>query len=336
MNLTLQPIDSKDVWEEFILSYAPESLFQSWLWGDVSKATGKTLWRLGIFDGKEMTGVAQTELVRAKRGTFLHIRHGPVWKKPGKTNWQEFVRMSIPMAKKEGAWFVRVSPPLANTQELRQLLTDAGMKRAPIHEVDAERCWVLDLDKGEEELLMGMRKTTRYEIRLAQKSDVSIRRSTDAADLVHFYTLYKETSKRHGFVAHSSISEEFEVFAKEGKAMLFLGFHEKSLLAATIVLFYGNQAIYHHGASITSRVPVSYLVQWEAIREAKKRGMKLYNFYGVAPDDKPNHPWRGITLFKKGFGGREINYIHSHDLPISPWYVIPRAVEGIRTRIRGY
>jgi len=89
-------------------------------------------------------------------------------------------------------------------------------------------------------------------------------------------------------------------------------------------------------AIIFSKIPASYVVQWRSILEARKRGINLYNFYGIAPDDKPNHPWRGITLFKKGFGGREINYIHAHDLPVSPMYLVPRTIEAIRTKMRGY
>ena len=336
MSLAFLPVDSKAVWEEFILTHSPQALFQSWHWGRVLESTGQSVSRWGIFDGKELAGVAQILIVRAKRGTFLHVRHGPVWKKQGKAYWREFMRLITLVAKKEGAWFVRVSPLLLNTEEHRKLFFELGLSNAPIHEVDGERCWVLDLDKTEDDLLMGMRKTTRYEIRLAQKFGVTVRQSQDPEDLKYFFTLYEETTKRHGFVAHSSISEEFEIFAKENKAMLFLGFYKKEIIAGTIVLFYGGQAIYHHGASVASKVPVSYLVQWEAIREAKKRAILVYNFYGIAPENKPNHPWRGITLFKKGFGGREINYIHAQDLLVSPLSVIPRTIERVRTSMRGY
>ena len=183
---------------------------------------------------------------------------------------------------------------------------------------------------------MGMRKTTRYEIRRAEKLDVKVIKSEDPKELKHFFTLYAATSERHGFVAHASIQEEFEVFVKEHKALLLVGSHEGQVIASTIMLFYGGQAIYHHGASVSSKTPVSYLVQWEAIKEAKKRGIKLYNFYGIAPDDMPNHPWRGITLFKKGFGGREINFVHAHDLPTSPWYIIPKTIDAYRKKMRGY
>lgn len=336
MALSLELTENSSEWEKFLLRHSPNALFQSWEWGEVQQKAGETVYRYVIKEGTTVVGLAQIFVTYARRGAFLHVRHGPIWTTQSKSYWREFIRIITVLAKKEGAWFVRVSPLIDNTREHRLLMGDVGFCPAPIHEVDAERCWVLDLDKTEEQLLMGMRKTTRYEIRLAQKSEVAVRTSTDPKDLKYFFALYEDTSKRHGFVAHPSITEEFEVFAGRGQALLFLGYHQKRLIAAAIVLFFAGEAMYHHGASVSSKVPVSYLVQWEAIREAKKRAMRVYNFYGIAPEDKPNHPWRGITLFKKGFGGREINFIHSHDLPVSPLYVIPRTIEAIRTKMRGY
>ncbi len=112
--------------------------------------------------------------------------------------------------------------------------------------------------------------------------------------------------------------------------------HQGEVLAGAIILFWGNQAFYHHGASVSTKIPASYLLQWKAIIEAQKRGIKVYNLWGIAPEDKPNHPWRGLTLFKKGFGGREIKYIHAHDFPLSPFYTLARTVETVRRIKKGY
>lgn len=336
MSLVLAPIDSKDVWESFLAANAPESLFQSWYWGDVLQKSGSLVERFGFFDGPQLVGIAQLVITRAKRGTFLHVRHGPVWKGQSQGYWVQGMKLLTQVAAREKAWFIRISPLLPVAAEHLDRFRQLGLRPSPIHEVDAERCWVLDIEASEEALLMNMRKTTRYEIRLAQKSDVRIETSIRSKDLDSFYRLYEETSRRHGFVAHESITEEFEVFSKAGNALLYIGYEGSQVRAAAIVLFYGSQAIYHHGASVTGKVPVSRLIQWEAILEAKKRGKKVYNFYGIAPEDKPNHPWRGITLFKKGFGGREVNYIHSHDLPLSPLYMISYVIERTRTKLRGY
>jgi peptidoglycan pentaglycine glycine transferase (the first glycine) len=336
MTLSLKTIESKHIWETFLLEHAPHALFQSWDWGEVQKQTGLTVYRFGIYRKDLLTGIAQITVVKARRGTFLHIRHGPIWKECHASFWKELLSLLTPLARTEKAWFVRISPLIDNSEMNNKQFHLAGFQPAPIHAMDAEYCWILDIDKTEEELLAAMRKTTRYEIRHAQKLGIEIFSTTQQSKLKDFYSLYDETSKRHGFVQHRGLEEEFDVFGSTNSALLYLGLYNKEIIAGSIILFYGNQAIYHHGASVTSKIPASYLIQWEAILEAKKRGLKLYNFWGIAPDDSPNHPWRGITLFKKGFGGRVVNYIHAQDYAFSLMYIIPKTIESVRRIVRGY
>ncbi len=336
MTLIVLPMTSRKVWEEFVLKTSPSALFQSWYWCDVQEKLHQRMWRFGLYEGETLVGVFAILKVPARRGTFLHVRHGPIFIKQRRNYWEKFFDVTKDLAKKEHAWFIRVSPLLQDSPENRTMLKSFHFLPSAIHAMDAELSWVLDIDKPKEEILANMRKTTRYEIKQAEKFGVSVKQTTNANDLSAFFRLYEETSERQGFVPHGGIAEEFEVFAKDNNAVLLLGSHEDTILAGAIVLFWGSQAFYHHGASRSSKIPVSYLVQWRAILEAQKRGMTVYNFWGIAPEDKLNHPWRGLTLFKKGFGGREVKYIHAHDLPTSVLYPLPRAVETIRRMKKGY
>lgn len=317
MAYIVKEIFSQDTWDAFVQEHSSTALFQSWAWGEVEKKTGNKIWRWGWYNGNILTGVAQIEKIQARRGTFLHVRHGPV----GQINFEDLKKL----AKSERAWFIRVSPQLPPNEEKQY--KKLGFVPAPIHAMDAELCWVLDLHKSEEELLAGMRKTTRYEIRHAD--GVSVKKNKD---IESFFALYNATSARHNFVQHKGIREEFETLDCD----LFIASHQGRDLAAAIIVYFGEQAIYHHGASVPNKVGASYFLQWEAIREAKKRGKKIYNFWGIAPDTKINHPWRGITLFKTGFGGRQMEFMHAQDYLVSPFAVIPRMVESLRKRLKGY
>jgi lipid II:glycine glycyltransferase (peptidoglycan interpeptide bridge formation enzyme) len=165
---------------------------------------------------------------------------------------------------------------------------------------------------------------------------ITVYSSKEIKDLESFFSLYNETSKRHGFVQHKGVQQEFEVFAPKDKALVYYATHEGKIIATAVILFVGNQAIYHHGASISTSLPGSYAIQWEAIKEAKKRGMSRYNFWGIAPDDNPDHPWKGLTLFKKGFGGEQKQYLHAQDYAVSPLYIFPKTIETIRRIRKGY
>lgn len=336
MVYSIKEVSLKSVWEVFRNRYSPGAFFQGWWWGEVEIKCGSQVWRFGLFENQNLKAIFQTIKVKAKRGNFLQVRHGPIMAANNGKYWDEIFKFLGNLARNEGCWFIRISPLVPKTREVKSIYQKFHLAPASIHAMDAELAWVLDIEKSEDELLKGMRKTTRYEIRQAQKLGVKVVKSADEKDLRDFLELYRETSARHGFVPHLGIKEEFEIYSQEKQALLFLGKYSGKVLAGAVILFDGHQAIYHHGASVWSKIPAAYLVQWEAIKEAKNRGIKLYNFWGIAPDDKINHPWRGITLFKTGFGGRPINYMHAHDLPVSKKYFLTRSIETVRRIAKGY
>lgn len=336
MKIRIIEISNRGIWERFWEARAPHALFQSWTWGDVVGRQSLPVTRFGFYNESRLTGIFQVVTVRARRGTYLHIRHGPIIIGTDPEVWECIITFLQNFAMEQHASFIRMSPPFEDTEPYRKLLRSFGMRPAVVHEVDAERCWMLDIIPSEDLLLSGMRKTTRYEIKRAIKEGVIVENSEDPKSLQSFFDLYNQTATRQGFVPHQGIREEFDVFAKVHRALLFTGVHEGKTTAAAIVLFMGNEAIYHHGASAISRIGVSYLVQWEAIREAKRRGVRVYNFWGIAPPGAQGHPWQGLTLFKTGFGGREARTIHAHDLPLSPRYWVTRGIEWWEMRKRGY
>lgn len=323
-------------WDLFVLRHCPEAVFQAWDWGAAQQRMGNSVDRFGLYEDHELVGVMQVTLVRARRGSFLHVRHGPIFSKFKREYWERAVAFLSRMARERACWFFRVSPLVAPGDKAAAILMKLGGVFAAIHRMDGEYCWVLDLDQPIEQLLQNMRKTTRYEIRKAEKEQVTVYETGNPVYLRDFFALYAETSARQGFVPHAGIQEEFEVFSQKKQARLYLGKHGGKTVAAAIILYFGNQAIYHHGASVSCDVPVSPLVQWEAIKDAKHRGMKVYNFWGIAPENSPRHPWRGITVFKKGFGGRPVEYMHAIDVPVSPLYFISRTVEMVRRIRKGY
>ncbi|NIP32988.1 peptidoglycan bridge formation glycyltransferase FemA/FemB family protein, partial [Candidatus Saccharibacteria bacterium] len=98
--------------------------------------------------------------------------------------------------------------------------------------------------------------------------------------------------------------------------------YKGKVIAANLMIFWGNTVLYLHGASSRDHknVMAPYLLHWELIKRAKADGYKYYDFWGIAPPDSPNHPWAGITRFKKGFGGTEVKYPGTFDLAINKFW----------------
>jgi peptidoglycan pentaglycine glycine transferase (the first glycine) len=114
---------------------------------------------------------------------------------------------------------------------------------------------------------------------------------------------------------------------------LFFGRYRGELAAGALVIFWSGIGFYHQAASVLkyAKLSLPYLLQWEAIKEAKRRGCALYDFWGyVDPQREPRHPWAGPTLFKMGFGGRVFEYIKTQDFPLSRKYWLTYLFEKLR------
>lgn len=326
----------KSLWDAFLASCAPPTFLHSWAWGETQRALGEQVMRLEAVEDGRVVGIAQAVTITARRATFLHLPHGPVTQK----NRADIVRALLEAlreeAKKLGCSFLRVSPIQEDTAGHRELYCSIGFRSAPIH-IHAEHLWVLDLAPTEEALLATMRKTTRNLIRRSERESIQVRISSAADDLPQFFQLYKETAYREHFVGFSerALTTEFEAFAADGNAALLFADYQETPLATAMVLFTPWSAFYHHGASSRehAQIPAAYALQWAAIREAKRRGCQIYNFWGIASEK--GHPWAGLTLFKTGFGGREVPLVPTQDLPLSPRYWLVYALEVVRRWKRG-
>lgn|SRR5487761_305232 len=353
MAYSLRKIEDKAIWDAFVASQAQYTFLHAFAYGEMQRELGDRVWRFGIWHEEKLRGVILVIKIHARRGDFLFVPHGPILIQNSPA---EMVRQSAEapaekfkifealigelkeIARKEKATFIRISPLLENSQENQALFHTLGFRGAPIH-MHPEITWTLSLDKSEQELLRDMRKTTRNLIGRAEREGVEIRVGSTENDLEQFYGLYMRTAAKQHFVPFSRayLSAELKTFGQEGSAIV-LGLHSGKVQAGAFIVFYGDAGFYHHGASSLEnpKIPVPYLVQWAAIQEAKKRGKKLYNFWGIVPQENTDHPWAGLSLFKMGFGGFRTDYLHAQDLPLSWKYHLNWAVETMRRRRRRY
>lgn len=85
-----------------------------------------------------------------------------------------------------------------------------------------------------------------------------------------------------------------------------------------------------------------YKVQMEMIKYTKEKlKLPIYDFGGISGDFNPKSKNYGVYEFKKGFGGRVVEYIGEFDLIISPFknttfdfsYFILRNIRKFKIRI---
>lgn len=206
---------------------------------------------------------------------------------------------------------------------------------------------VIDLTKSEDEILSKMHSKWRYNIRLSEKKGVKIEKYdgnilnlSEKTDI--FYELTKETNRRDGNSSHSK-EYYFDLINNSAKEIaqnkdvplvnLYIASHEDDKIAAIIVLFSRDEAVYLYGASSDKKrnVMPNYLLQWTAIKDAKNYGSKIYDFYGMPPEGKDeNHPMHGLYMFKANFGGKVLHRIGSWNVPLKKIYSVFAVAEKIR------
>jgi lipid II:glycine glycyltransferase (peptidoglycan interpeptide bridge formation enzyme) len=337
-NVTVKAIEHEEEWEEFLTHHPEANFLQSWYWGEFHQNYGNAIHRAGFYKNNKLIGLMLSVVENAKRGRYLTIPAGPIidWQDADLVN--QFAMEIKRVAKEQNCVFVRVRPQLESNEFSQDLFKKLGFIEAPIH-LHAELTSQLDITKSEEELLAQMRKTTRYEIRKATSLGITIKTTDDPTAIKKFYDLEIITSKRQGFVpfSYSFLFEQFKAFAQAKKVLLYTAEFEGKLLAQAFIIFYGVEAAYHYGASTEDgrKYPGAYLIQWEVIKDAKKRGMTRYNFWGVAPEDQKDHRFYGLSVFKRGFGGVDFEYLHARDLVINrSRYLINATIEKTRKYIR--
>jgi lipid II:glycine glycyltransferase (peptidoglycan interpeptide bridge formation enzyme) len=175
----------------------------------------------------------------------------------------------------------------------------------------------VDLTASEDEMLKRMKRKGRYHIKLAAKNGVTVVQDNTAAGFESFLELYKKSITRGGSQPLDSpyLKSLHEIFHATDDASLFFGVHEGRRIVAGLVMYFSRRATYFFTGSDGeyAKLKAPYLMTWEIMLEAKRRGLLHYDLYGIAPPDQPDHPYAGFTQFKTMFGGETVDLAPAMD-----------------------
>ena len=330
----MSSIDSEKL--NLFLARVPHTPFtQSYEWGQFQLHTGKEVFTLGIQFQDELIGSVMLLMDRIGRWyKRLYSPLGPVIgvETLGSEHfailWKKTIEEMILAARHLHVASIRFEPHFLSLEprelefpiELKQLIRIPG--------IQPQVTRILDLFRSEEELLSLMHPKTRYNIRIAEKKGVSINCEIkiDNQEFHDFYTVISETARRHGIRIHSrkyysalcqmlsvrdvqTMGDPARCFTR-----LITARYQGTVIAANLLVFFGDTVTYVHGGSSDEfkSVMSPYLLQWEALREAKRLGYRYYDLWGCMPEPahsvdetilKQVEKWKGIDGFKKGLGG---------------------------------
>ena len=171
---------------------------------------------------------------------------------------------------------------------------------SPVLSYDTYR---LDLDADELDLWSNCRRECRNHIRKAQKHGVEIRPEQSSAFIDQYWDMTVETFAKAGSQpTHSKnfIEQLWQIGRPLGIVTFLSAFHENTRVG-TIVLLHDDQTMYYWGGAAHLRyrhLSASNLLQWHGICEAKRRGLRTYDFISTTG---------GAGKFKSSFGPERVD-----------------------------
>lgn len=330
--------DRAELWLKVQQKFPEANFLQSPEWGKMNELVGHKV----IFTDFADRGWCLMIVKNAKRGRYLEVPGGPL------IDWQDnaLVKAAFDeiksVAKREKCVFIRLRPQLRVSAQNTKILQTQGCQKAPMH-LHAEHTVMLDLTKSEDDLLKEMRRQTRYEVRRSERLGISVWYANSEKIFREFRAVQAETAARQGFVPPDlkTILAERTAFGQNIRIYVAQT-NDAQPIAYGLVFWSGEEAEYFEAASteLNHKLPGAYALQWQAIKDLKKLGLKRYNLWGIAPKDangkvSTGHRYAGVTTFKTGFGGEVVEFVSAQDIIISrPKYLLNWLVETIRRKAR--
>ena len=324
---------ARENWRTILNRFPSANFLQSPEYGRMNEILGCQV----IIEEFEGAGWALMIVRNAKRGRYLEIPCGPLIDWANEKAMRDVFRKIGEIGRREKCVFVRMRPQLIMNPTNSAKLEKLGLKKSPMH-LAAEHTVIIDLSLSEEDLLAGMRRQTRYEVRRAEKLGIVVKTSDSEDDFKEFHRVQLATAKRQGFVPPSlkallAIREAFGDAAMIYKAVT----GEGEPIAYGLVIKDGIEGDYYEAAStdLNRKLPGAYALLWRAMRDLKAAGCERFNLWGIAPAGHPEHRYAGVTTFKTGFSDNVTEFVPAHDMILSPVkYLKDYIVEAVRKKKR--
>ncbi len=310
--LLIRPLaeNERSRWDDFVRSQQG-CFMQSWAWADFKHLEGYRTFRYGIFASDRLVGGSLFYFYPHTHTANLLFAPGAPLLLSGfeSAGIALLLQQAKKLAAEQGAIAFRIEPSLSAKPAYL-----ADFVRAPVDLLPSETL-LIDLRPSPSDILAAMKPKGRYNIRLSQRHGVITHFTTAAAAIPTFYDLFWATSQRQDFFAepYGFFINLCQTLFAANMAEIGLATWNDQVLAAMLVVYWGDRATYLYGGRSPEQSPVmsSYGLHWAAMQRAKARHCTEYDFYGYTTD--PQHSYARFSQFKRQFGGTPSTTIGAHD-----------------------
>ncbi len=218
------------------------------------------------------------------------------------------------LAKKHRAFLIKIEPNL-ETNDPRAPAILERLKNFGYQESGWALCPTktihLDLTSDLDEVLAQTKKDVRRYLKRNQEKSFEFRQDKCLED---FYPLLQKAGKAKGYAVPEikELKSRWEAFGSDLK--MLLGYEDGNLLGGSLTICRDEVAagIYMATSKEGLAEHFPYSLMWESIKLSKEAGCLTLDLDGIYdPRYRLRQSWKGLTEFKKKFGGREIEFVGS-------------------------
>ncbi|MDR7277338.1 lipid II:glycine glycyltransferase FemX [Catenuloplanes atrovinosus] len=307
---TWQKVTDEEAWDRRLFAQPRDGHFlQSSHWAAFQRANGREVY-FGSGEGWQ----AMTIVERAGDACRLFCPYGPV--ADDLTALERAVDALQALGREEGAGFIRVEPWAPVTGEELAKLGHIPAKR----NMHPGLTWVQDLQgKSRDELVLEFAPNVRNRWRNAYKKDISVVSSTNLDDVEILLQMLHDVSNHTGMIPHHDdyYRRQAKALIDRDAATLYVTRQGEQPIAAAIVYESPTTRYYAHSGSLLEarKLHSGTVMLATMVLDAQERGQRVFDFFGAAPKDEPDHPWAGFTEFKQSFGGRYQQFSGTWEMP---------------------
>jgi len=298
-------------WLEITQTFADANLYQVWQSGVAPRAF-PGVGRLVLL--KDGTAVAAAEVrlftLPLTSVGIAYLRWGPMWRRRGAEIEPEHFRQALRALHNEyvgrRGMILRLNPRLFVEEHAacERILAEEGFSERGSSS-QAEKTLVMDLSPSLEDLRAGLDKKWRNCLSKAERGGLTVTIGTGTELFREFGDIYSQMLERKQFAPSADLDAHVRLqglLPDSAKMTVIIARANGEPCAGAICSAMNDTALYLFGATndVGMRTCGSYLVQWEAVKLLRQRGVREYDLHGINVVANP-----GTYTFKKGLAGRE-------------------------------
>lgn len=308
------------------------NILQSDIWAKLQEHNGHKVVR-GSGDGWNYIATVEG----GSTGRYLYAPYGP--EADSAAAFEAAIADMKRVAAENKCWFIRVEPTnnaIWGSQSGEAFLAARGFVLSP-RQIQPGHTQIIDLTQPEEDILKDMISSNRNLHRNIHKKGVTFEKSQNPEDVKILLHHLNDTAQRLGFNRQQDdyLMNVAKVLMPADAAVLFIVKVDGEPIGASLNYDSDDTRVYAHTAvSFDHRkLKAGNPLLSHIMLDAKEKGLKYMDLFGIAPTDDPDHEWAGFTKFKKSFGGQSVAFPGTWDLAVSKNGY--RAYQGIRAAREG-